>query len=88
MCFSLSWLMELLVWIVIIAAIVAIVNVLLPRVLGLLSGIFGEAAGMLVQILRIVLWAVVTIFVIYVAFDLISCLMNMSGGSLRLPRAR
>lgn len=87
MCFSLNWLMQLLVWIVVIAAIVAIVNVLLPRVLGLLSGIFGDAAGMLVQILRIVLWAVVMIFVIYVAFDLISCLMSMSGGSLRLPRA-
>ena len=51
MCFSLGWLEQLLIWIVIVAA------------------------------LNIVMWAVICIFVIYICFDLISCL-----GGLRLPR--
>lgn len=87
MCFSLAWLSQVLIWIVIIAAIVAILNLLLPRVLGQLTGILGDAVSLIAQILRIVLWAVVLIFVIYIAFDLISCLMSMGGG-LSLPRTR
>jgi hypothetical protein len=77
MCFSLSWLEQLLVWIVIICAIVAIIRLLLPFVLSQL----GAGGSVIIAALNIVLWAVVAIFVIYICFDLISCL-----GGLHLPR--
>ena len=79
-CFSLAWVEQLLIWCVIIGAIWAIIQLLLPLVIGPLGG----AAGLILQILKIVVWAVIVIFIIYIAFDLISCLIGMGGG-LSLP---
>lgn len=81
MCFSLGWLAQLLVWIVIAVAIFAILKLLIPWVLAQL----GAAGSIIAQVINIVLWAVICIFVIYICFDLISCLLSMSGG-FRLPR--
>ena len=80
MCFSLGWLEALLINIVIVVAVVAILKLLIPWVF-LMLGVDG---GILLQIINIVVWAIVAIFVIYVAFALISCLMGMGGGSLSL----
>jgi hypothetical protein len=66
MCFSLGWVEHLLVWLVVICAVVAIVQLLLPLIITPLGGVVA-------QIIKIVLWAVVAIAVIYVCFDLISC---------------
>jgi hypothetical protein len=77
MCFSLGWLEQFLVWVVIVCAIVAIIQLLLPYVLTFA----GAAGAIIVAVLRIVLWAAVAIFLIYLCFDLISCL-----GGLHLPR--
>lgn len=91
MCFSLGWWQNLFVWLVIVAAIVAILQILLPYILKKIrpSGEVSEGIGILTQIARIVIWAVIVIFVIYVAFALISCLLSMGGGGLSLfPRGR
>jgi hypothetical protein len=75
MCFSLPWIEQLLVWLVIVCAIIAILRLLLPWVAAQLGiPIIG-------QVINIILWAVVVIFVIYFCFSLLSCL---GGGGLPL----
>ena len=81
MCFSLGWLEQLLVWIVIVCAVVAIIRLLVPFILAQL----GAGGGVIMAALNIVMWAVICIFVIYVCFALISCLGGMGNMSL-LPR--
>jgi hypothetical protein len=75
MCFSLSWIEQLLVWLVIACAIVAILRLLLPWVAAQLG------VPIIAQVISIILWAVVVIFVIYFCFALLSCL---GGGGLPL----
>lgn len=89
MCFSLGWFQSLLVFLVIVVAIVAILKILLPYVVSKLGGEAAEGVGVLMRIVDIVIWAVIIIFVIYVAFALIACLWNWGGGGLSLfPRGR
>lgn len=78
MCFTLGWLESVLVWLVVLAAVIAIIRLLVPWLTGLIG------LPMIGQILNIVLWAIVAIAVIYIAFDLISCLLH-AGGGLHLP---
>ena len=80
MCFSLLWLRDLLIYIVIICAIVAFVKLLLPIVLKYA----GEWAAVISQAVHIIMWAIITIILIYIVFALFSCLLG--GGGLRLPR--
>lgn len=88
MCFTLEWLKAVLIWLVIICAVVACLKILIPWVLGKLSTFpfLTEAIGIITKILWIIIYAVVVIFVIYVCFDLIQCLMSYSGGLPSLPR--
>jgi hypothetical protein len=53
-----------------VAAVVAILRLLLPYVLGQL----GVAGDLIMRVINIVMWAVVLIFVIYFCFALVSCL--------------
>ena len=79
-CFSLAWLEQMLIWLVIASAIVACIRLLIPWVTSVTFPIVG-------QILEIVLWAVIAIIAIYIIFALISCLIGMGGGfHLPLPR--
>lgn len=82
MCFSLGWIEQLLVWLVIICAIFAILKLLIPFVAAQL----GAAGGVIVQVINIVLWAFIVICVIYFCFALISCLMSAGGGMPLFPR--
>ncbi len=77
-CFSLGYIEQLLIWLVIVAAIVAIIRLFIPWISSILWPIVGQA-------LEIVLWAFLAIIVIYIIFGLLSCLMGMGGG-LHLPR--
>ena len=77
MCFSLEWIEQLLVWLVIVCAIIAILRLLLPWVAGQLG------IPIIAQAIQIVLWAVIAIIVIYFCFALISCLG--SGGLPLFP---
>ena len=81
-CFSLAWFENVLIWLVIVVAIIAILKVFLPYVLPYL----GTAGAIVVRIITIVIWAIVTIFLITFAFEMISCLIGMGGG-LHLPGA-
>jgi hypothetical protein len=81
MCFDLAWWENLFIWVVIIAAIVAILRLLVPLVLGQL----GIGGSLFMQIINIVIWAIIVIFIIYFAFGMIQCLMSMGGGGLHLP---
>lgn len=79
MCFGLEWIEQLLVWVVVVCAIVAILRLLLPFILGQL----GAGGGIIMQAINIVIWAVICIAVIYFCFMLISCL-----GGLHMPMMR
>jgi hypothetical protein len=83
MCFSLQWLEQVFIWIIIICAIVAIVRLLLPMVFAQL----GAPGGTILAIINIAMWAIVAIFVVMFAFELISCLLS-AGGGLHFPSIR
>lgn len=70
-CLSLSWVEQLCVWLVIIIAIVAIIRLLVPLLVGILPG-----GSIVARIVSIILWAAVAIFVIYIVFGLLSCLLS------------
>ena len=79
MCFTLAWLQQLLVWLVIVCAIVAIIRLLVPWITGIIGlPIIG-------QVINIILWAFLAIICIYLIFALLQCLVGFGGG-LHLPR--
>jgi len=77
-CFSLVWLEQLCVWIIIVSAVIAVIRLLLPW----LTNMIG--IPIVVQIINIVLWAVVAIMAVYIIFALLSCLLG-GGGLLHFP---
>lgn len=77
-CFSLGWVEQLCIWLIILGATVAIIRVVVPWLLGMIGGVSAP----IVQIINIVLWAVIAIMVVYVVFALIACLVG--GGGLPL----
>lgn len=80
MCFSLAWVENLLIWLVIICAVIGLLKlVLVPFVLSPL----GEAGAIVVKAINIFIWAIVAIAIIIFVFDLISCLIG-GGFGLRL----
>lgn len=81
MCFSMQWIMQLLIWAVIVIAIICILKLLIPYILSALGG----GGGIIMAIINILLWAIIAIFVIYFAFAVISCLMSMGGGMPLMP---
>lgn len=76
-CFSLLWLEQMLIWLVIASAVIAIVRLVIPWITSITFPIIG-------QVLEIVLWAIIAIIAIYIIFALLSCLIGMGGG-LHLP---
>ncbi len=75
-CFSLQWIEQLFIWVVIFIAVFAIINILLPFITSKASGIVAEALNVVIAIIRIVFWAAVVIVVIIFAFEMISCLIG------------
>ena len=73
-CFTLQWLEQVLVYLVVLFAIIAIIKILVPFVLSLVG------VPVVGQVINIVLWAIVAIIVIYICFALIGCLVGMGGG--------
>jgi hypothetical protein len=84
-CFSLQFIEQLLIWLVVFGAVFAIINLLIPFVLSGLGSPVAGGVGVVISALRIVFWAAVAIAVIMICFDLISCLIGHGG--LSLPRA-
>jgi hypothetical protein len=81
MCFSLAWLAQFLIWLVIICAVVALLRLLVSFVLPKL-GWGAEIVAFVVAAIRIVIWAIILIALIIFIFDLIACL----APSLSFPR--
>lgn len=70
-CFSLGAIENLLIWLVVVGAIVALIRLLVPVVVGPL----GPFGSVIVQALYIVLWAIVAIAVIILIFELLACVV-------------
>jgi len=76
MCFSIGWFLQLLLFLIIICAVVALVRIwLLP--------LLAPIDGRLVATINVIIGVVVAIIVIYILFDLISCAL---GGGVLLRR--
>jgi hypothetical protein len=84
MCFGLAWFEQILIWIVVVCAVVALLRLLVSFVLPKL-GLGGEVVGFIIAAVRILIWAIICIFAIIFIFELISCLL---GGGIGLPRVR
>lgn len=65
MCFSLEWIRDILIWLVVICGVVAFVKLVIPR-LGLTDPLVLGAVNILV-------WVLVAVAVIVVFFAVISC---------------
>jgi len=88
MCFSLEWFKQLLILLVIVCAIIGILKILLPYVLSKLGAEASEGVNIILAVVRIIIWAIIVLFVIYVCFALIQCLMSYGGGMPLFPRGR
>jgi hypothetical protein len=69
MCFSAAWFVNLLVWLIVICAVVAIFRLVLPTVLGWL----GVAGTLVMQVLNIILIAFVLIVLVWFCYDILTC---------------
>jgi hypothetical protein len=78
MCWSAAWLVQALVWIVVLCAILAVIWTVLPIVLGWL----GQPGEIALRIFKILVTAVVIVLLIYLAYDVLSCLggVRVSSG--------
>jgi hypothetical protein len=83
MCFGLAWFEQVLIWIIVVCAIVALLKLLVGFVLPKL-GLAGEVVAFLVAAFRIVIWAIICIVLVIFIFDLIACLLPSLGGFPRL----
>jgi hypothetical protein len=85
MCFSFSWIAQVLIWAVAIGAAFLILQLLLNFVLPKIQfPMVGEIIALLINIVKIILWAMVIIVIIIIVFDAIACLIGMGGGLPRL----
>ena len=69
-CFSLAWVEQLLIWLVVIAAVFALIRLIIPAFL-------PPIGATVLQALNIVLWAIVAIAVIILIFDLLACAVGI-----------
>ena len=73
MCFSLEWLRDLLIWIIVVCAVVALVRLLVAVVLPHL-GLGAEVVSVVARARYIIMWMVICIAAVVFIFGLISCL--------------
>ena len=77
MCFSLEWVKDMLIFLIIICGVIAFVRLFLPRLLALM----GASGGLILAAINIIIWVAVACFIVYIFFDFIACL-----GGFHLPR--
>lgn len=81
-CFTLAWVVSLLIWAIVVAVVYGIVMVVLPKIQ------LGEPWPTVVQIARIVMWGFIAVAVVYFLADLISCASGHGGWAIPRPGAR
>ena len=87
MCFSFNFIAQILIWAIVIGAAFAILNLIVPFVLSKIGvSIASEAVALFMQIIKIIIWCIVLVFIVIVVFDIISCLLSMGGGMPHLIR--
>ena len=69
-CFTLAWLEQLIIYIVVLAVVIGVLRLLVPWLFGLLN----ISLGPMPQILNLVIMGIVLIAVIVFVFDLVRCL--------------
>ena len=74
-CFTIGWVEGLLIDLVWIAAVVAIIRILIPW----LAGLIGIGPPVM-QIVNIILWAIIAVWVIYLVFGLLGCIAPGGAG--------
>lgn len=79
MCFSVGWLVQTLVWLVVISLVVALIRI---WILPMLAATDPRIAATI----NIIVWAIVVIFVIYTVAELLMCAIG--GGGLGGPYLR
>ncbi len=79
MCFSMEFLKNILILAVVIVAVLSILGLLIPFIVGKLGLALGEGWAICVQAFRIFIWALVAILVILFCFELIACLLSFTG---------
>lgn len=72
MCFTLSWVEQILIWLIVVFAVIAILKIIVPMVLSQI----GAPGGVIMQIINIALWAFICIMVVIFAFEVIGCLLH------------
>jgi hypothetical protein len=83
-CVSLYFVENLLIWLIVICAVLAIVKLLIvPYVLTPM----GQPGVILIQVVNIIVWAVIAVAIVVIIFDLLSCALG-GGMGLGLPRSR
>jgi hypothetical protein len=75
-----DWLMRILILCVIIGAIIAILQIIIPYALSKMGATIGQGASVVIACFKILLWAFVAIIVIVIVFQIIACLWSMGGG--------
>lgn len=83
MCFGLQWFENVLIWIIVVCAAVALIRLLISFVLPKL-GLGAEILSFIIMALTIVFWAIICIAAVIFIFDLIACL----APSISMPRLR
>jgi hypothetical protein len=80
MCFSIAWLVQILIWLVVLSVVIALLRIwVLP--------LLATTDPRIPATINIVIWAMVVIFVIYVVADLLMCAVG-GGMGVGLPRSR
>jgi hypothetical protein len=74
MCFSIPWLVHILVWLVVVCLVVGLLRIwLLPRL--------TSTDPRIPPTINIIIWAFVVIFIIYIVVELLGCAL---GGTYHL----
>lgn len=76
-CFSLAWLEQFLIWFVVVAVIVAIIKLIVPAIMSWAGAPPG--GNIVITVISYVIWGVITIYAIILAFSLIACMLGGVG---------
>jgi len=79
MCFSIWWVAEFFILLIVIGACVKIFALLWPWVVSQLGGTLGPLATLVLQVIKIILVAVILCWIVWFVADMLSCLISGSG---------